>query len=354
MTTLAGKWVWLWNWRRCDDGDADRIAARLLASGCRGALVKAFDGPRWFDQSASGGWREIARALKERGVNAGGWGYLYGQDIAGEAQRAIETAQYGQADLLVLDVESEFKGRPEAADDVSRRIREALGPEYPLYFSSFAIARYHRSFPFQEFRRQCTGAAPQVYWNAFRWPLESALAETYEDYASLGIPAEQLFPVAGLYQEGFVRYPEADDVREFISHAAALGSSGVSFWSYEHMSAEMWQAVGSVDMAAPEEVAMSSQEFQQVGRSLSELSSRVDRLEADVRGLQTADGPSTEGPIPLPAPQPRTYTVQPGDTLSGIAGRLGLGDWRRLYEANAGVIGGNPNLIYPGQVLVVP
>lgn len=34
--------------------------------------------------------------------------------------------------------------------------------------------------------------------------------------------------------------------------------------------------------------------------------------------------------------------------------RISIGDWRRLYEANVGVIGPDPNHIYPGQVLVVP
>ena len=184
---LAGKWMWLWNWRRCDGGDAARVAARLRSAGCAGALVKAFDGPRWFDQGRA--WRDIAGELKANGVAVGGWGYCYGNDPAGEAQRAIETAQYGQADLLVLDVEAEYKDRPQAAEELCRRIRDALGPDYPLYFSSFAIARYHRSFPFEVFNRYCTGAAPQVYWNAFRWPVEQSLAWTYEDHAALGIAA---------------------------------------------------------------------------------------------------------------------------------------------------------------------
>ena len=172
MINLSGKWIWVWNWRRCDGGDPRRVAERLQAAGCAGALVKAFDGAYWFDQGMP--FREIARGLKARDIAAGGWGYCYGRDVAGEAQKAIETAQYGEADLLVLDVESEFKGRPEAAEELCRRVREALGPEYPLYFSSFAIARYHRSFPFEQFRRHCTGAVPQVYWNA-RWPLAQSL-----------------------------------------------------------------------------------------------------------------------------------------------------------------------------------
>ncbi|WP_051733365.1 transglycosylase family protein [Kitasatospora phosalacinea] len=46
------------------------------------------------------------------------------------------------------------------------------------------------------------------------------------------------------------------------------------------------------------------------------------------------------------------YTVKSGDTLSKIAGSLGV-DWHALYDNNSGVIGGNPDVIYPGQVLSV-
>jgi nucleoid-associated protein YgaU len=52
----------------------------------------------------------------------------------------------------------------------------------------------------------------------------------------------------------------------------------------------------------------------------------------------------------------RTYTVRPGDSLSKIAKSL-MGDakkWRVLYEANKDVVGGNPDLIQPGQVLKIP
>lgn len=45
------------------------------------------------------------------------------------------------------------------------------------------------------------------------------------------------------------------------------------------------------------------------------------------------------------------YIVQPRDTLSGIAKKLGIPDWRTLYETNKSVIGSNYNLIRPGQQL---
>ncbi len=350
--TLAGKWVWVWNWRRCDGGDANRVAERLRSAGCRGAIVKAFDGGRWFAQGPS--FREICRALKSHGLAVGGWGYLYGRDPAAEATRAIETAQYGEADLLVLDVETEFKGHPEAAEEVCQRVREALGPSYPLYYSTFAIARYHRSFPYEAFERYCTssgsvgGTAPQVYWNAFRWPYEQALAWMYEDYAALGVPPERVFPVAGLYRDGVTPYPAPHEVRGFVRRAAEAGSRGVSFWSYEHMSEAMWDAVASAAMNADEaeEEEMSSAEYEELTRELAAVGARLDRLETDVRGLR--------GDTPAPPPGPATYTVKAGDTLSGIAQKLGLGGWQALYDANRATIGSNPNVIKPGQVLVMP
>ena len=132
-----------------------------------------------------------------------------------------------------------------------------------------------------------------------------------------------------------------------MQRAATRGSGGVSFWSYEHMNEEMWEAVASTKIGVPpeEEEGMSTAEFDQVNASVSQLAGRVGHLEAEVAAIRAG------APV---ATAPRTYTVQPGDTLSGIAAAFGLDGWQRLYEVNAGVIGGDPNRIYPGQVLVVP
>jgi LysM repeat protein len=59
------------------------------------------------------------------------------------------------------------------------------------------------------------------------------------------------------------------------------------------------------------------------------------------------------GPTPM-QPRPRLYTVRSGDTLSRIAQRE-LGDanrWREIARLNRDVIP-NPDLIRPGQVLVI-
>lgn len=52
----------------------------------------------------------------------------------------------------------------------------------------------------------------------------------------------------------------------------------------------------------------------------------------------------------------KTYTVVKGDCLWNIAKKYyGNGaQYTKIYNANKSVIGSNPNLIYPGQVLTIP
>ena len=69
--------------------------------------------------------------------------------------------------------------------------------------------------------------------------------------------------------------------------------------------------------------------------------------------------PEPVRPASPSAPTPsvaKTYTVVRGDCLWNIAKKFyGSGaKYTVIYNANKGVIGGNPNLIYPGQVLTIP
>jgi LysM repeat protein len=74
----------------------------------------------------------------------------------------------------------------------------------------------------------------------------------------------------------------------------------------------------------------------------------------EIPGVATP-GPVTPGPVtpvppPPPPPQQQTYVVVPGDTLTKIAARFGT-TVAALVQANNIV---NPNLIFVGQVLVIP
>jgi nucleoid-associated protein YgaU len=61
---------------------------------------------------------------------------------------------------------------------------------------------------------------------------------------------------------------------------------------------------------------------------------------------------------PLAAPDPAsdtplTYTVRPGDNLSSIAAWFHLHGYGALYDANRNVIGQDPGLIHPGQIITI-
>lgn len=247
---LEGKYVWIWNLSRCDRGRLPAIVERLKSAGCAGALVKAWDGVHVFDQATEGGLlssHELAEMFHENGLKIATWGYCYGQDPAGEAAVASVVSGdegTGRADAIVLDVEAEYKHKPDQARVLCTELRR-YQPDVPILYSSFAIAGYHRTFPFDVFTEHCDGALPQVYWNAFGWSVVRAVSLMYRDYSAMGVSGDRLLPVAGLYKEGTVPYPTAPDVMAFIARAAGTGP-GCSFWSYEHMNQEMWDAVAAI------------------------------------------------------------------------------------------------------------
>ncbi|GLX17482.1 transglycosylase family protein [Streptomyces lavendulae] len=68
---------------------------------------------------------------------------------------------------------------------------------------------------------------------------------------------------------------------------------------------------------------------------------------------------TTPTPVSMPRPTgtsvlPNPYVVAPGDSLSTIASDQHVeGGWQALYETNRSTVGGNPNLIFPGQRLTL-
>ena len=72
------------------------------------------------------------------------------------------------------------------------------------------------------------------------------------------------------------------------------------------------------------------------------------------KSVSSSSGVSLEG-RPSDVPTTKVYVVKSGDYLWKIAQKL-LGDgdrWTEIYEKNADVIGDDPNLIKPGQRLVL-
>ncbi|VXC47044.1 Resuscitation-promoting factor Rpf [Arthrobacter sp. 9AX] len=83
---------------------------------------------------------------------------------------------------------------------------------------------------------------------------------------------------------------------------------------------------------------------------------------ATVQNLPVQAAQTQSAPVTAPAAKHvravalsgETYTLQAGDTLSIVAGKLGIdGGWQQLADANLDTIS-DPNLVFEGQVIQLP
>ena len=72
----------------------------------------------------------------------------------------------------------------------------------------------------------------------------------------------------------------------------------------------------------------------------------------DIYEILDPDFRSADLVLNITAPAGSQYVVKPGDSLSKIGKKAGK-TWQEIYEANKEVIGSNPDLIKPGQVLSI-
>ncbi|PWI06026.1 transglycosylase [Streptomyces sp. NWU339] len=130
--------------------------------------------------------------------------------------------------------------------------------------------------------------------------------------------------------------------------------------------ASTWRAFGGTAYAPTADRATKSQQIAvatKVQRAQGWGAWPTCSVRAGASGSAPAVGPGTAQKDPAKAPAQSSgaakqgssggsYTVRKGDTLSGIAARHGT-TWKRLYAANKDVIGGDPDVIMPGQRLAL-
>ncbi|WP_377270392.1 transglycosylase family protein [Peterkaempfera sp. SMS 1(5)a] len=83
-------------------------------------------------------------------------------------------------------------------------------------------------------------------------------------------------------------------------------------------------------------------------------SARIPQHPAQVSGVESLTPWTVQAmmPVKVPAPGSSYWTVHHGDTLTSIAHQSHLhGGWHALYDLNRDILGGNPDMIQPGQHL---
>ncbi len=235
---FGGNGMWIWYVSSSDGGDVNAIAARAKSAGISTVFIKSADADNvWSQFSLS-----LVQALHLRGLRVCAWQFVYGDKPVGEAAAAAAGVRAG-ADCLVIDAETAYEGRYVAAQQYMRALRAAVGPSYPLGFTSFPYVDYHRAMPYSVFLAPGNAQVnlPQVYWKDIGGTVDAVSARTVAHNRIYGAP---IAPLGQAYNK-----PAGTDITRFRALWSGYGASGMSWWSWQAASGSTWSALSQPEPA---------------------------------------------------------------------------------------------------------
>lgn len=137
------------------------------------------------------------------------------------------------------------------------------------------------------------------------------------------------------------------DVNEQAKVAANMLSGLISLFPHDLKAACSAYNTGVNNARAGINDSGNSDQYTAGGDYGSDVLDRMYCLQKAVAGASSPTG------NPSPNGTTTTYVVVSGDTLSSIATKYGT-NWQTLYAANRAVIGSNPNIIKPGERIIIP
>lgn len=349
-------------------GDVDFVA--LKASGRDFVIIKASEGNLLVDDKFNESWPKA----KEAGLVRGAYHFLrpdLGNAPEDEAKAFVQTVQNAgleTGDILFVDVERVTQNHgngPDPTGEIVYRFTDEVqaitGQKCPIYSNLDGL----QSFGINYDRNRDVGL----------WLAEPSASELP--------PPPAGWPVVAFWQHGTAQAGEVPgvasscDLDTFNGDMAALAAYGRQDGGGQPNPAPE-PAPGPAP--APEPSPAPTDVYTvQPGDSLSTIALKLGvdeaelyadnraQIEADAQAngqLNSANGhwiyPGTVLVVPGSNPVgEHAYTVQPGDSLSLIAMKTSAEEgreitWEEIYDLNRAVIGPNPDLIYPGQVLEIP
>jgi hypothetical protein len=250
-TLPTGKGMWIWQPQNADGGDPASIVARAQATGLTHIYVRtgsSVDGP-------TVGFLDVLLPVAHAaGLKVIGWDFPYLDDPALDADRAIDEILYtlpatgDRLDGFSADIETRHEGvalTADAAATYGAIIRAAVGPDYPLIATvPRPTPARQADYPYGEVTASFSAIAPMVYW--INGPPVDPTVEALSFLSQFGKP---VMPVGQAYdgslEGGPPGTPTYHDLEVFIQVAASNGAAGVSFWSWQHASDDMWAAIAA-------------------------------------------------------------------------------------------------------------
>ncbi|HUR78703.1 MAG TPA: peptidoglycan-binding domain-containing protein [Acidimicrobiales bacterium] len=244
----VGKGMWIWQPERAEGGNPQAIVAKAQRYGINylyvrtGSTKQGFHGGPFLDA--------ILPAAHAAGIRVYGWDFPYlddiGVDVARAAQAARHTAPGGhRIDGFAADIEFRSMGVNISADTTGfygYALRDAVGPGFPLIAVIPRPNPATAGWPFESAVKMFDAVAPMIYW--MHTDPAVAVRQAWQRLAPLGKP---IIPVGQAY-DGFAEggppgVPNRHLIHRFMGAVADHGGTSVSFWSWQHATDEVWQAV---------------------------------------------------------------------------------------------------------------
>jgi hypothetical protein len=244
----TGKGMWIWQPEKAEGGNPQAIVAKAQKYGINyiyvrtGSSKQGFHGGPFLDA--------ILPAAHAAGIRIYGWDFPYLHDIGADVARAAQAARYTtptghRIDGFAADIEFRSMGVNISKDTTGfygYALRDAVGPGFPLIAVIPRPNPATAGWPFESAIQMFDAVAPMIYW--MHNDPAVAVRQAYERLAPTGKP---IIPVGQAY-DGFAEggppgVPNRGLIHRFMGAVAQYGGTSVSFWSWQHATDEVWQAV---------------------------------------------------------------------------------------------------------------
>jgi len=246
---IEGKGMWVWQMPATEGGDVAAIVRRARAAGLRQLWVRVGDSRHGFYGASV--LDRLVPAAHRAGMAVVGWAFPYLYDPVADGAwtgRALDwrAADGSRLDGFSADIETATEGTMLSA----RRVAVYLGLARRAAGSRLLVATVFRptdrlwaTYPYTTIAPYVDAFAPMVYWGC----TEPGAAAT-EAMARLA-PLRPVHLIGQAYdmgpEGGRSAAPSADETRRFLDVARRGGATGASFWVWQHMNVEEWDAMAA-------------------------------------------------------------------------------------------------------------
>jgi hypothetical protein len=152
----------------------------------------------------------------------------------------METALHAGADWFVIDAEVEYEKPTGAAlaTELLEAIFRSRVKNATIGFSTFDLPQEHPGFPYEVFAKRCHVFLPQIYWADRNQQPAEGLRNSLVQSARFAMP---IAPTGDAYGKA-----TAEQVKAFGEAVKAAGLPGVNYWSWQHATPEIFEAIKGI------------------------------------------------------------------------------------------------------------